>query len=83
MHMWILRSYSNQIYSFTEVFEILYKFVSAGKLADTGNTWVVPPTASRLTPRNAGLLDGVKIGPPTRTRVTLGNTVSVGNTIVG
>ena len=32
---------------------------------------------------NAGLLDGVIIGPPTRTRVTPGNTVSVGNTIVG
>ena len=44
---------------------------------------VVPPTTSRLTPRNAGLLDGVKIGLPIRTRVTPGNTVGVGNTIVG
>ena len=39
-----------------------------------------PPTTSRFTQRDAGLLDGVKIGPPTRTRVTPGNPVSVGNT---
>ena len=30
-----------------------------------------------------GLLDGVKIGPPTRTRVTPGKAVSDGNMIVG
>ena len=42
-----------------------------------------PPTTSRLTLRNAGLLDRVKIGQPTRTRVTPDNTVSVGITIVG
>ena len=47
------------------------------------NIRVVPPTTSRLTPRNAGLLDVVKIGPPIRTRVTPGNTFSDGNTIVG
>ena len=44
---------------------------------------VVSPTTSRSTLRNAGLLDGVKIGSPTRTRVTPGNTTSVGDTIVG
>ena len=37
----------------------------------------------QINPRNAGLLDGVKIGSPTRTRVTPGNTASVGDTIVG
>ena len=40
-------------------------------------------TTSRFSPRNGGLLDGVNIGPPTRTRATPGNPVSVGNTIVG
>ena len=49
----------------------------------TNHIWVVSPTTSRFTPRNAGLLDGVKIGSPTRTRVTPGNTASVGDTIVG
>ena len=34
--------------------------------------WGGPPTTSRFTPRNAGLLDGVNIGPPTWTRVMLG-----------
>ena len=48
----------------------------------TSFPYPTPPSQVKSLLNAAGLLDGVKIGPPTRTRVTPGNTVSVTNTIV-
>ena len=51
------------------------------------NMEVVDGTAQRGSANHlqvySGLLDGVNIGPPTRSRVTPSNPLSFGNTIVG